>query len=290
MARKTKHEQNKEKAAKQKKIAIVGGVLFAVLLAVQVPRTMKMMHGHAKAPVVATTTPDGTTTTTAAAVADSNSLAAPTLAGAPTTTTAAAADTSNLVAAVPLKVDSGQIANFQRFVSKDPFQAQVSATGASAAGSGKSGSSSSGSTKGGGAASSGGSAPVRITPTAPSAPAPQPAAPTAAVISLNGEVASVPVNSDFPTSGATFDRVGTVFHLISVTAKTAKIAIAGGSYADGSPSITLRLKTPVTLQNTADGSKYTLILEPPDTPVSGGTSTTSTAPATVPAVPSGSGG
>src|SRR3954451_3352536 len=52
MARKTKHEQNKEKAAKQKKIAIGGGVLLVALLAIQVPRTMKMMNGDAKPPVV----------------------------------------------------------------------------------------------------------------------------------------------------------------------------------------------------------------------------------------------
>src|SRR4051794_26811230 len=143
MARKTKTEQNKEKAAKQKKIAIAGGLVFVVLLAIQVPRTMKMMSGHPKPPVVSTTAADGTTTT-AVAPADPNSLAAPTLAGSPTATATPAADTSSLVASVPLKVDPGQLENFQRFVAKDPFQAQVGADGKAT---GSSGSTSSGSSK-----------------------------------------------------------------------------------------------------------------------------------------------
>ena len=46
------------KAAKQKKIAIGGGVLLVLLLAIQVPRTMKMMNGHAAPPVVSSTAPD----------------------------------------------------------------------------------------------------------------------------------------------------------------------------------------------------------------------------------------
>jgi hypothetical protein len=288
MARKTKTEQNKEKAAKQKKIAIAGGVVFVLLLAIQVPRTMKMMSGHPKPPVVSSTAADGTTTTTAAAPADPNSLAAPTLAGAPTTTTTAA-DTSSLVASVPLKVDPGQLENFQRFVAKDPFQAQVGTDGQPV---GSSRSSSSGSSKRSASTKPSGAttAPVASTPrstppsTQPSAPPPAPA-PTTGVISLNGTLMSVAVNTDFPSTAP-------VFHLISLTATTAKLGIAGGSYADGSQAITLKLKTPVTLQNTADGTKYTLILEPPSTPVTPGTSTTpaSTPPASVPAVPSGTGG
>jgi hypothetical protein len=288
MARKTKQELNKAKAAKQKKIAIGGGVLLVALLAIQVPRTMKMMGGHAKPPVVSTTAADGTTTTTAAPT-DPNSLAAPTLAGSPTTTTTAP-DTSSLVASVPLKVDQGQLENFQRFVSKDPFAAQVSADGRAAGASGSSGSRSSGSGKSGGSATTGATktVPVTTTPATPSAPVSQPAAPaapTTAVISLNGVLMSVGVNTDFPTTAP-------VFHLVSLSASTAKVAIAGGSYADGSAAITLKLKAPVTLQNTADGTKYTLILEPASTAIASGTSTTpaSTTPSSVPAVPSGSGG
>jgi hypothetical protein len=290
MARKTKHELNKEKAAKQKKIAIAGGVLLVLLLAIQVPRTMKMMNPKPKLPVVSATTPNGTTTT--AAPADPNSLAAPTLAGAPAAATTTTADTNDLVASVPLKADQGQLENFQRFASKDPFAAQVTNGGQPAA---SGGSSSSGSSKSGGGSSAGGRVTtVPITTTTPSAPSspsmpatPSAPAPTTAVISLNGVAMTVTVNSDFPTTTP-------VFHLVSLTAKTARIGIAGGSYADGSQTITLKLKTPVTLQNTADGSKYTLILEPANTPVTGAATTTATptttTPASVPAVPSGSGG
>jgi hypothetical protein len=293
MARKTKHEQNKEKAAKQKKIAIGGGVVLLALMAIQVPRTMKMMKGHPAPPVVASTSTDGTTTTTVAP-ADPNSLAAPTLAGSPTAAATTTTDSSSLVASVPLKVDPGQLEQFQRFVSKDPFAAQVNSDGTPVA------SASSGSKSSGGTAPTGGkktstiSIPSVTTPstttTTPSpAPAPAPSAPpapAAAVISLNGTLMSVSPNTDFPTASP-------VFHLISVTASTAKIGIAGGSYANGSAALTLKLKTPVTLQNTADGTKYTLILEPPTTVVTSGTTTTpaaTTTPGSAPVVPSGSGG
>jgi hypothetical protein len=47
--------------------------------------------------------------------------------------------------------------------------------------------------------------------------------------------------------------------------------------------------TPLTLQNTADGTKYTLILEPPTTQIPAAAPVT-TPTSTVSAVPSGSGG
>ena len=86
------------------------------------------------------------------------------------------------------------------------------------------------------------------------------------------------LGGDFPSAGATFLRSGSLFHVVSLTAKTAKIAIVGGSYADGAPAITLKMGTPLTLQNTADGTKYTLILEPPTTPLPGATGTVASAP------------
>jgi len=292
MARKTKHEQNKEKAAKQKKIAIGGGVLLVALLAIQVPRTMKMMNGHPAPPVVSTTAPDGTTTTTVAAPADPNSLAAPTLAGSPTTETTTTT-ASNLVASVPVEVDPGQLENFQRFASKDPFASQTPTAGATSSSSGSSTpSKSSGGTPkrtSGSSAGSGGTVTVpKVTtpPASPASPTPATPAPTTGVISLNGVLSAVGVGTDFPATAP-------VFHLVSLTATTAKLGIAGGSYADGSQAITLKLKTPVTLQNTADGTKYTLILEPPTTPITAAPAATTpatTTPASVPAVPSGSGG
>jgi hypothetical protein len=70
-----------------------------------------------------------------------------------------------------------------------------------------------------------------------------------------------------------------------VTAHTAKISIVGGSYANGAPAVTLQENKPVTLMNTADGTRYKLILKPvgtavaaPAAPPSTTTSTTVTVP------------
>jgi hypothetical protein len=278
--RASKQDVAKAKAAKQKKIAIGGAVVLVALLVIEVPKTMKMLNQKpAPVSVVASTT----TTTPTVTPSDPNSLAAPTLGGAAVVTTTPTATTSDLVDAVPVSVDPGQLQTFQRFASKDPFAVQVTAGSSS-------GSSSSGSPK-----SSGGSSttttPTTLTPapSSPSAPSSPPAAPTSATISLNGELESVAVNGDFPTQGTIFTRVGTLFHLVSLTAKTAKIAIVGGSYADGAPAITLKMGTPLTLQNTADGTKYTLILEPPTTQIPAAAPVTTPA-STVSAVPSGSGG
>ena len=281
MARTNKQDAAKAKAARQKKIAIGGGVVLVLLLAIQVPKTMKMMNKKPKPPVTApatatAATATATATATPGVAVDPNSLVAPSLGGVPTAATpaAASASASNLVAAVPLSVDPGQLETFERFASKDPFAAQVDETAATpGSSSGKAG-----------AAKPPAKAPT-LTPT-PTTTTPAaggssaPAAPLSAVLSLNGELMSVPVKSDFPTSGATFSRSGALFHLISLTAKTAKIAVVGGSYADGAAAITLAVGKAVTLQNTADGTKYTLILEPQGTPVA------TTAPAATSTTPS----
>src|SRR5919201_4424669 len=76
----------KAKEAKQKKIAIGGAVLLVLLLAVEVPKTMKRLHGSS-GPDWRTAQPAPTAGTTAA---PPTGLAAPTLAGgnpAPATTT-----------------------------------------------------------------------------------------------------------------------------------------------------------------------------------------------------------
>jgi hypothetical protein len=298
MAKKKNQDTAKAKAAKQKKLAIGGGVLLVLLLAIQVPRMMKMMNPQPKPPIVngavaTPTTPGATPSATPATVtpADPNSLAAPTLGGAPTATPAA---TSELVSAVPVTADPGQLESFNKFASKDPFATQVTsaAAGAQSGADASPGGSKSGSDGGtvslptitvpssGGSSGSGGSSKPPV------------AAPTTAVISLNGELLAVPAGTDFPLSGVVFDRLGApLFHLVSISAKSAKIAIVGGKYADGSPAITLQLKKALTLQNTADGTKYTLILQPPDTAVAGAATTPATTTPSTPVVPpSGSGG
>jgi hypothetical protein len=56
-----------------------------------------------------------------------------------------------------------------------------------------------------------------------------------------------------------------VFELVSLTAKTATISVVGGSYASGGNTLKLTVSKPVTLVNTADGTRYTLLLYPQGT-------------------------
>jgi hypothetical protein len=135
-------------------------------------------------------------------------------------------------------------------VSKDPFVQQ--GQGAGASGSDGSGSDSgSGSGSGDGGATTPTPTPVPTTPSTPSLPA------SSARISINGgDPATVAVGTDFPADNP-------LFHLVSATTTTARVGIAGGSYADGRNTVTLKVGKPVTLQNTADGTRYTLVLQPP---------------------------
>jgi hypothetical protein len=50
-----------------------------------------------------------------------------------------------------------------------------------------------------------------------------------------------------------------MFTLVSLTAKAAKIAIAGGSLATGAKTVTLPVGKTITLMNTADGTRYEFI-------------------------------
>jgi len=90
---------------------------------------------------------------------------------------------------------------------------------------------------------------------------------------VNGTLYTVATKTDFPQPTSTDPTAAPVFHLVSVTAHTAKISIAGGSYATGAQTVTLRENKPVTLMNTADGTRYTLVLRPLGTAVPTGTST-----------------
>ena len=97
---------------------------------------------------------------------------------------------------------------------------------------------------------------------------------------MNGAPAQlVQTGQDFPL--APYDPI---FHLVSVRPGVAKIAIAGGSYTSGATTVTLRVNKPVTLMNTADGSRFKLILKPQGTAVPGeGATTTTTPTVTLPA-------
>jgi hypothetical protein len=256
MARKALPDRAKEKARKQKIILACLGVVLVLLLVVQGPKTLKLLSNKPAAPIVAAST---TTTTSAASTTPA---VTPTAAPPPV----AAVPPGELVSAVQPTVDTGQLREFSRFASKDPFASQAPTPSSSST-------------------TPASTTPTSTTPKAPPAPPSPP--PTSAVISLNGELMNVVVNSDFPIAGTAFSRIGSLFHLESLTKTTAKVTIVGGSYADGAPALMLTLGKPVTLQNTADGTRYTLVLEPPGTPLPGSTTSTPTATTPGSVVPAG---
>jgi hypothetical protein len=243
----------KAKQKKQKIIAAVLGVAFLGVMAFQVPRVMKMMK--TPGPPVRSSTPSTTATP-----AGTPTLAAPTLRGAqqpPATTTDA---TGSLASAPVAAVQDGQLDSFSRFASKDPFSQQIADT---------QGASPSSSPSSPGGSSSGGTGNSGV----PAVPGKAPT-PGSAVISVNGTLYTVATKSDFPQPTSTDTALVPIFHLVSVTAHTATISIVGGSYATGAQTVTLKENKAVTLMNTADGTRYTLILKPLGTAVSAGTPTT----------------
>jgi hypothetical protein len=229
------------KAARNKKILIGGGILFVLLLVFQVPRTMKMLNPPApkQSAAPAATTPTATTPTgTAPAVPAS----------------ASPVGRAVLTAQLAPAAREGQLSVLSAsFKSKDPFRQLIKDDASST------GSSSAAPTK-----SPAEKLKLKVVPSTPATKA-APAAPSApaakkvvlpylsATISVNGVKEGVNVTVDFPADGP-------VFHLVSLTKKTAKISVAGGSLANGAPTLTLRRGKPLTLVNTADGTRYRLVL------------------------------
>lgn len=226
----------KAKAKRQRMLAIGGCVLLIGILAIQVPRTMKMLN---PAPVTA---PSETAVSTPLT---------------PPTGTAPSAATLADAALVPAP-EEGQLVSFELFTSKDPFIQQV-----------KSGADDEGDS--GSAVPDGGALPLPpdVAPLPPDVvpPATVPAgdtgsgsptgapetAPTSAVIAVNGVQETVAVGTDFPKDDP-------LFTLVAMTATTAEIAIAGGSYQDGASTVTLTKGKTLTLMNTTDGVRYEISL------------------------------
>lgn len=238
----------KAKAKKQKIYAAIGGVLLIGLLAFQVPRTMKMLNPpHA----TDSTSPAPASTTSST----TGPIAAPSLSGGNATSSAGSVSSDGLIDSdlVPAP-QSGQLLAFGLFRTKDPFAQQLDvncATGGDSAGS-------AGSTCPSGGGSTTSKPPAKKPPSdssigVPTGPTPTDVAPSAAVISVNGISESVKLGAQFPASDPTF-------MLVSLSATTAKIGIAGGSLESGSQTVTLKKNTPLTLMNTADGRRYVLRL------------------------------
>jgi hypothetical protein len=228
----------KVKARKQKILAACLGVVFLGVVAFQAPTILGMFKGSSS---TASSEPAPAPTATPIPV---SAPAAPAPGGA---SAPAAAPTNELIDSdVAPEPAHGQLVTFDRFESKDPFVQQIGKAGSSTA--------------------SGGGAPAappneeRLTPVTGPEPAPadepEPAAPAVrtAKISVNGVSEDVAVAATFPESEP-------IFKLVSLTGTTAKVGIVDGTYATGSPTITLKKGgKPVTLMNTADGTTYVLRL------------------------------
>jgi hypothetical protein len=262
------------KKAKQKKILIGGGVLLLVLLAIQVPSLMKRMHGDSSMPAWRVASQQAA----AAAPAPAVGLAAPTLAGG-NPTGATQTSTTGLVAETAPTAAVGQLASFGRFASKDPFAAQTPPGGSKPT---TPAPPTPPTVPGGGEVPSSGGGSTTTDSSPPTPPAP---APTSAVIAVNGVQGAVTVGSDFPQPSAQDASLQPMFHLVSLTQHSAKIAIAGGSYANGAAALTLKERKPVTLMNTSDGTRYTIQLFPQGTQLPATGSTTGGAVTTVATVP-----
>jgi hypothetical protein len=223
----------KAKAKRQKMIAAGGGVLLIAVLAFQVPRTMKMLSAQPPPPAPVAVAP-GTTVPS-----DPSVLPTPGTVGGGASP--AASGDGTLVDSDPKPVAAdGQLISFGRFSSKDPFVEQIDETQAGGGGGSTPAPSSPAVTPGGGV--------VPVSPTAGS-----PGVAGSAVISVNGVQETVAAGGEFP-------KESPVFRLVKVVGGEARIGIAGGALASGSPTVTLRKGKAVTLVNTADGTRYELKL------------------------------
>jgi hypothetical protein len=243
MARKPGAEDLKRKQKRQKIILAVGGVLFVLVLAIQVPKLMSQLNR--KAPATPTAT-DATATTPTGDVP----LAVPSLDGAAGAVAAATPGGLHDEKSLQPVPAGGQLIAFSKFQSKDPFAQQISdkpvvATPSTVVTPGPKSPT----------LPTAPTVPVAPPPTPPTGPpAPTPTVPpTTALISVNGVQEIVSPGDDFPNANP-------IFHLKSLSLAGARISIVGGSFATGATSILLRKGKTLTLQNTADGTQYVIKL------------------------------
>ncbi|MFL5945193.1 MAG: hypothetical protein ACJ74C_07120 [Gaiellaceae bacterium] len=255
----------KAKQRKQKIVAAVLSVAFLGVVAFQGPKLWKQLH-----PTNQNARPSYNDAGAGAATGGTPALVAPSLSGNPAP--AGTAQGGSLASAPTPVVADGQLTSFSRFASKDPFAQQLGESPSpTSSSSGSSGGSSSGGSGGASVGkSAGGGNGGASDPT-----------PGTAVISVNGSLYAVAVGNEFPTASDADPSIVPLFHLVSLTAHSAKISIAGGSYANGAPTVLLRENKPITLMNTANGTRYRLILKPVGTAVAPVPSATPSASTTV---------
>lgn len=250
MAAKSAHDAAKAKAAKEKKILIALAVPLVGALFFAYHTVTKLHNSAAPQAVAPAATPATATTTTA-----SSGTSAPTV-----TTGTPVSETLPTAPAPP--PDAGKLSRMTLLASKDPFFAAGPhvATGAGilVSASGKQ---------------------QKQSKQPPQKPVP----PAFAVIGVNGRLSAVAVGQAFPVTKDS--ATNGIFRLISLTAKSAKVAVVGGSYTTGAHALTLTVNSVVSLVNTADGKRYTLVLYPPGTPTPTVTPATTTTPTTTSTTP-----
>ena len=250
-SKKKKVDLAKQREKRSKIAAVVGVVLLLAVAAYEIPSMLAVMN---KKPPAGSTYDPGP------------SSVLPNVSGG---SAAPAAPTGQLVNTdVPPSSGEGQLVSFSVFETKNPFTPQVTNDGTST----DTGSAPTSADKPGAdvPATSTTTTPTTTTPTSttpgsvvPPAQAPPttttttpttttPVQPTVSV-SVNGVVSHVGRQGTFPTGAP-------VFRLVSWTKGSAQIGIVGGSYATGDATLTLRVGTPVTLQNQTDGKQYKLEL------------------------------
>ena len=271
----TKPDLKAQKERKQKIILVVGGVLLAGVLALQLPKLLKHSSSTSAAPAETVTTPDGTTPPVGSTVTPASSPSAP--------VNVSASKSSAQLAGVVLSpaktpdAGQGQLWSFSRFKSKDPFVPQVKDGGAS----GTTASSPSGGTT----TTSGGTPGTTGAAGAPTAVV----APLAyATLFVNGRPQQLTLKQQFP-------KADPIFVLVKLIGENARIGVAGGTFTAGN-TVLIQLGKKVTLMNTTTGQRYVVKLvyvgSTPETiasfkagntaPATAGSSATTAIPGTVP--------
>lgn len=221
--------RSKEAEEKRKKIILaVGCVLLLGVLAIQGPRFMKQIKGA-----------DSTT-----AAASSTSTEAP-VTGAGTPAAPSATPFAPSAPATTPRIPKGLKA-------KDPFSPlfrEQPLGSESVPDFARPGTSSGPSSPSSPASSRSASDPVGFSVTNPSTPTVAPVSPVAAVIWIDDTPQIVSLRQQFPAGAP-------AFRLVSVSPKAITIRVAGGKFADGRATVTIRRGHGITLVNTATGVRY----------------------------------
>jgi hypothetical protein len=260
MSRESVQSLAAKRVRRQKIFIAVGSVALLAILGFELPKVMGGKGGS-----------DAVATTTAPAL---------TAGGAPAPVVPAGKlPNTDQVAVVR---DSNQLISFGLFKSKDPFVQQLDTNTAGTTTAAAPPSAPAPATAGTSPALPGsGETPVVVVPlvpqssTSPSAPsglpgltpgstgapstttpaAPVPA-PTDALIATNGVCERVSVKGTFPTDE-------NIFRLVSIAknGKSVEVGVVGGSFDNGHPTAMLKVGEKITLVNTADGTRYEIVLK-----------------------------